>query len=71
MKASFYTGFGAKRFFFKFQKNIPNKRDVLNCTDNGPCQKLATKINAFQSAFEVVDLASNGAYRQVTGNLST
>ena len=29
-------------------------------------KKLATKIKAFQSAFEVKDLAANGTCRQVT-----
>ena len=36
----------------EFQKDIPNKRNALNHTDNSPCQKLATKIKAFQSAFD-------------------
>ena len=44
----------------KFQKDIPNERNALNCTDNSSCQKLATKIKAFQSAFEVKDSAANG-----------
>ena len=38
----------------------------LNRTDNTPCQKLATKIKAFQSAFDVKDLAAKGTCRQVT-----
>ena len=42
-----------KDFFFKFQKDIPNERNALHGTDNSPSQKLATKIKAFQSAFEV------------------
>ena len=58
---------GAKRIiFFKFKKDIPDERNALNRTDNTPCQKLATKIKAFQSAFEVRDLAANGTCRQVT-----
>ena len=67
MDASFYACFGAKRFFFfsKFLKDIPNERNALNCTDNSPCQKLATKIKAFQSAFEAKDSAANGTCRQV------
>ena len=55
MDASFYPCFGAKSIFFKFQKDIPNERNALNGTDNSSCQKLATKIKAFQSAFEVKD----------------
>ena len=51
--------------FFKFQKDIPNERNALNRTNNSPCQKLATKIKAFQSAFEVKDSAANGTCRQV------
>ena len=39
--------------FFYFKKDIPDKRNAHNRTDNTPCQKLATKIKAFQSAFEV------------------
>ena len=54
-----------KDFFFKFQKDIPNERNALNRTDNSPCQKLATKIKAFQSAFEVKESAANGRCRQV------
>ena len=53
-------------FFFLFQKDIPDERNALNPTDNTPCQKLATKIKAFQSVFEVKDLAANGTCRQVT-----
>ena len=49
---------------FKFKKDIPDERNALNRTDNMPCQKLATKIKAFQSAFEVRDLAANGTCRQ-------
>ena len=53
-------------FFPIIQKDIPNERNALNRTDkNAPCQKLATKIKAFQSAFEVRDLAANGTCRQV------
>ena len=51
--------------FFKFQKDIPNERNALNRTNNSPCQKLATKIKAFHSAFEVKDSAANGTCRQV------
>ena len=43
-------------FFFEFQKDIPNRINALSCTDNSPCQKLATKIKAFQSAFKVKNL---------------
>ena len=32
---------------------------------NSPCQKLAPKIKAFQSAFEVKDSAANGTCKQV------
>ena len=53
-------------FYFYFQKDIPNGRNALNRTDNTPCQKLAAKIKAFQSAFEIKDLAANGTCRQVT-----
>ena len=57
-----------------FQRKVQNesfffdsiKINALNRTDNTPCQKLATKIKAFQSAFEVKDLAANGTCRQVT-----
>ena len=52
-------------FFFN-SRNIPDERNALNRTDNTPCQKLATKIKAFQSAFEVRDLAAKGTCRQVT-----
>ena len=51
-------------FFFNSRKTFPTK--ALNRTDNTRCQKLATKIKAFQSAFEVRDLAANGTCRQVT-----
>ena len=54
-----------KDFFFKFQKDIPDERNALNRTDYSPCQKLATKIKEFQSAFEVKDSAANGTCRQV------
>ena len=54
-----------KDFFFKFQKDIPHERNALNRTDYSPCQKLATKIKAPQSAFEVKDSAANGTCRQV------
>ena len=56
-----------KAFFFQFQNDIPNERNALSRTDNTctPCQKLATKIKAFNSAFEVKDLATNGMCRQV------
>ena len=47
-----------KDFFSKFLKDIPNERNALNRSDNSPCQKLATKIKAFQSAFEVKDSAA-------------
>ena len=50
---------------FKFQKDIPNERNALNRTDNSPFQKLAAKIKAFQSSFEVKDSAANGTCRQV------
>ena len=53
-------------FYFYFQKDIPNGRNALSRTDNTPCQKLAAKIKAFQSAFEIKDLAANGTCRQVT-----
>ena len=53
-------------FYFYFQKDIPNGRNALNRTDNTPRQKLAAKIKAFQSAFEIKDLATNGTCRQVT-----
>ena len=62
--ASFYACSGAKRLFFKFQKDISNERNALNRTDNNPCQKLAGKIKALQSAFEVKDSAANGMSRQ-------
>ena len=52
--------------FFEFKKDIPDERNALSRTDNTPCQKLATKIKAFQSAFEVRDLAAKGTCRQVT-----
>ena len=52
--------------FFKFKKDIPDERNALNRTDDTPCQKLVTKIKAFQSAFEVRDLAANGTCSQVT-----
>ena len=52
-EASFYACFGATRFFFQIPENIPKERNALNSTDKSPCQKLATKIKAFQSAFEV------------------
>ena len=55
-----------KSFCFYSQKDIPNGRNALNRTDNTPCQKLAAKIKAFQSAFEIKDLAANGTCRQVT-----
>ena len=51
-------------FFFKFQKGIPNERNALNRTDESPFQQLATKIKAFQLAFEVRDSAVNGTCRQ-------
>ena len=54
-----------KDFFSRFLKDIPNEKNALNHTDNSPCQKLATKIKAFQSAFEVKDSAANGTRRQV------
>ena len=50
---------------FYFQKDI-HGRNGLNRTDNTPCQKLAAKIKAFQSAFEIKGLATNGTCRQVT-----
>ena len=54
-------------FFLKFQKDIPKERNALNRSDYLlPCQKLATKIKAFQSALEVKDLAANDMCRQVT-----
>ena len=53
-------------FIILFQKYIPDERNSLNRTDNTPCQKLARKIKAFQSALEVKDLAANGTCRQVT-----
>ena len=40
-------------FFVKFQKDIPNGWNALSSTDYTLYQKLATKIKAFQSAFEV------------------
>ena len=52
--------------FLNSKIDIPDERNALNRTDNTPCQKLATKINGFQSAFEVKDLATNGTCRQVT-----
>ena len=57
-----------KNLFFKFLKDIPNERNALDHTENTcmTCQKLATKIKAFQSAFEVQDLAANGTCRQIT-----
>ena len=45
---------------FKFQKDIPNERNAINRTDNSSCQKVATKIKAFQSALEVKYSATNG-----------
>ena len=39
---------------------VPDKRNAFNRTDNTPCQEPATKIKAFQLAFEVKDLAANG-----------
>ena len=54
-----------KDFFFKFQKDIPKERNSLNCTDNSPCQKLATKIKEFQAAFEVKDSAASSMCRLV------
>ena len=51
--------------FFLLNKDIPDGRNALNHTDNTPCQKLATKIRAFQSAFEVRDLAANGTCWQL------
>ena len=51
--------FWSKKIFFKFQKDIPNERNALSRTDYSPCQKLATKIKAFQSAFEVKYSAGN------------
>ena len=53
-------------FFFLFKEDIPDERNALNRNVNTPCQKLATKIKAFQSAFEVRDLAANGTCRKVT-----
>ena len=53
-------------FNFHFQKDIPNGRNALSRTDSTPCQKQAAKIKAFQSAFEIKDLAANGTCRQVT-----
>ena len=53
-------------FNFYFQKDIPDGRNALNRTDNTPGQKLAAKIKAFQSAFEIKDLAADGTCRQVT-----
>ena len=50
---------------FYFQKDI-HRRNALNRTDNTSCQKLAAKIKAFQSAFEIKDLAANGTCRQAT-----
>ena len=57
-----------KESLFKFQRDIPNERSALDCTENTctTCQKLATKIKAFHSAFEVQDLAANGTCRQIT-----
>ena len=52
--------------FFYIKKDIPDERNALNRTDNTPCQKLAAKIKAFQSAFQVRDLAANGMCSQVT-----
>ena len=52
--------------FFYIKKDIPDERNALNRTDNTPCQKLAAKIKAFQSAFEARDLAANGTCSQVT-----
>ena len=57
--------FWSKKIFIKFKKDTPNKRDALNRTENSPYQKLATKIKAFQSVFEVKDLALYGMCRQV------
>ena len=54
-----------KDFFFKFQKDIPKERNALNRIGNCPYQKVATKIKAFQSAFEVKDSAANSSCRQV------
>ena len=53
-------------YYFYFQKDIPNGRNALNRTDNTACQKLASKIKAFQSAFEIKDLAAEGTCRQIT-----
>ena len=54
-----------KDLFFKFRKDSPYKRNALNRTDKSPCQQLAIKIKALQSAFEVKDSAVNGMCRQV------
>ena len=54
-----------QKIFFKFHKDIPNQRNTLNRTDSSTCQKLATKIIASQSAFEVKDSAANGTCRQI------
>ena len=54
-------------FFFVIpERDSRRKKTALNRTDNTPCPKLATKIKAFQSAFEVKDLAAYGTHRQVT-----
>ena len=53
-------------FFFFIPERYSDERNALSRTDNTPCQKLATKIKALQSAFEVKDLAANGTCRQVT-----
>ena len=64
----------AESFFFFFflnsRKIFPTKEmHSVTIIILHACQKLATKIKAFQSAFEVKDKATNGTCRQV--NLPT
>ena len=65
-KRQFTHCFAAKGYFFSnSRKIIPTKEMRSVALIKSACQTLTAKIKAFQSAFEVKDLAANGTCRQV------